>query len=84
MERNFTNLITLFNRNHGATIALAKLLLKNKQFELFLFEAEIEAQHSMMDFLELNPQDFDDLENCKEIIKNNINQLQIQRDSMIK
>lgn len=84
MEIDFTPVFAQLARNHGATIALAKLTLPEEQFNLFLLEADIQSQHSLLEFLELNPNIFDDVENSKNIINKNIDELKKQREELNK
>ena len=84
MDLNLTPVITQLTRNNGAIMALAKFTIPEDKVELFLLECEIQAQHSMLDFIELNPKVFDDLEKSKEIVNKNINELKKRREELSK
>lgn len=83
MDFDITPLLSQLSKNHGATIALAKFTLTKEQFNLYLIEAEIQAQYSFLEFVETFPKMTKDINETKRIVEGIIEVLKKQREDLI-
>lgn len=79
---NMSSIIQQLCKNEGATVALAKALLDDDKLKIFEIESRIQTLYSLIEFVELFPEQFD---NGAELIKSaesNIEQLEKERNEL--
>lgn len=67
-------------RNEGATVALAKNLLSEEKFKLFLLEQEIQYVHTWISLTEKFDSIFDDNELVRKNLDDKLKSLLLERD----
>ncbi len=69
-------------KNEGATIALAKAQLSEKDFEIFLVESQIQQLHSMLELVEVFGEMFTEKESIIESANTQLLKLKEERDDL--
>lgn len=76
---NLTPIIHLLSKNEGATMALARKLLKPEDFEDFENEAKIQTMITLKEFNEDFPNISDDSEDLNNYLDEKIAELKLKR-----